>query len=233
MVSVENAVIARFNKANNNFEVLVDCDQAIALKNGQDVDMKDVLAAEEVFTDSKKGMEASPIAMKQVFGIDNPIEVAKEIIKKGEIQLTAEYKNKLREEKRKQIINIIHQNGVDPRTHAPHPITRIESVLDDAKVHIDEFKTAQQQITEVLKKLKPLLPIRFEIKQIEVKIPGKYSGKSYGMLKGFGRLIKDEWLSDGSFYAVVEIPGGLEMDFYDKLNSITHGDNEAKVINTK
>jgi ribosome maturation protein SDO1 len=230
MVSVENAVIARYKHAGSTFEVLVDCNLAIALKNSQEVDMKDVLADEKVFTDSKKGDIASPTALKQVFGIDNPVEVAKEIIKKGEIQLTAEYRNRLKEEKRKQIIATIHRNGVDPRTHAPHPITRIEAAFDEAKVHIDEYKQAEQQVSDIIKKLKVILPIRFETKQIEIVIPGKYTGPSYGILKSFGKMIKEEWQPDGNFVAVIEIPGGLEQEFYDKLNSITHGDNETKVI---
>ena len=40
MVSVDNAVIARFKKGNNTFEVLVDCNLAIALKNGQTTDTR-------------------------------------------------------------------------------------------------------------------------------------------------------------------------------------------------
>ena len=230
MVTVEDAVIARFKGKGNTFEVLVDCNNAIAFKNGNALDMKEVLAAEKVFADSKKGMEASPIAMKQVFGTDNPIEVAKEIIKKGEIQLTAEYRNKLREHKRKQIINIIHKNGVDPRTHAPHPPTRIEAAFDEAKIHVDEYKPAEQQVNDILKKLRVILPIKFETKEIEIRIPGSHTGKAYGVLKSFGKMLKEEWQQDGSFLAVIEIPGGLEEEFHDKLNSITHGDNETKVL---
>ena len=229
MVTVDEAVIARYKTGGNTFEVLVDCNNAIAFKGGHNVDMKDVLAAEKVFADSKKGMVASPTALKQIFGTDNPVEAAKEIIKKGDIQMTAEYKNKIRDEKVKRIINIIHRNGVDPRTHAPHPVRRIEAALEDIKINIDEYKPAEQQVTDVLKKLKVILPIKFETKEIEVRIPGKYTGKAYGILKGFGRILKEEWQHDGSFFAVIEIPGGLEEEFHDKLNSITHGDAETNV----
>ena len=233
MVTVDQAVLARLKSHGHNFEILVDCNNAIALRGGKAVDMKDVLAVEKVFSDSKRGMESSSIAMKQVFGTDDPIEVAKEIIKKGEVQLTAEYRNQMREIKRKQIINLIHRNGVDPRTHAPHPPNRIEAAMDEAKIHIDEYQPAEQQVTEIMKKLRPIIPIRFEVKDISVRIPGKYTGKAYGVLKNFGRMLKEEWLSDGSFSAVIEIPGGLEEEFHNKLNSITHGDNETKIIDKR
>ena len=78
-----------------------------------------------------------------------------------------------------------------------------------------------------------ILPIKFEMKEIAVKIPGEHAGKSHLVLNSFGKILKQEWQSDGSLLAVIEIPGGLEQDFYDKLNSITHGNNEVKLIKTR
>jgi len=233
MVSVDKAIIARYKSHGHTFEILVDCNNAMAFKGGKELPMGEVLAIQKVFSDSKKGMESSPIALKQVFGTDNPSEAAKQIIKKGEIHVTAEYKNHLRDEKKRQIINIIHRNGVDPKTHAPHPIARIEAAMDEAKVVIEEYKPAEQQVNDALKQLRLILPIKFETKEIEVRVPGKYTGQTYPLLKSFGKLLKEEWKNDGSHVAVIEIPGGLEEEFYNKLNSITHGDNETKIISTK
>ena len=233
MVAVDQAVIARLKIHGANFEILVDCNNAIALRGGKELDMNDVLAASTIFSDSKKGEQASEAQLKQVFGTTDPVEVAKEIIKKGEIQITAEYRNKLKEQKRKQIINMIHRNGVDPRTHLPHPVTRIELAMEEAKIHVDEYMPVQKQVQEILKKIRVMLPIKFEVKEIAVRIPAEHAGKSYSMISNFGKVLKQEWQQDGSLVAVIEIPGGLEQDFYDKLNSITHGDNEVRLIKTK
>jgi len=232
MVTLEKAVIARLKTHGANFEILVDCDKAIAFKGGKG-DIKDVLATPQVFSDSKKGMLASETQMQQIFKTSNPEEVAKIIIKKGEIQLTAEYKTKLREQKKKQIIDYIHRNGVDPRTHAPHPPARIEAALEEAKIHIDEYAPVDRQVNDILKKLHTILPIRFEIKEIAVKIPAEYAGRAFSVLSGFGRMTRQEWLSDGSLAAVIEMPGGLEEDFHNKLNSLTHGNAETKLLKTK
>ena len=43
-------------------------------------------------------------------------------------------------------------------------------------------------------------------------------------------LIKEEWLSDGSFLCVIEKPAASLMDFFDKLNAITHGSALTKEI---
>ena len=233
MVTVDEAVIARLKTQGQNFEVLVDCNNAIAVKGNKQVDMKDVLAAMKIFSDAKKGLEASETAMKQIFQTADPEEVAKQIIKKGDIQLTSEYRNNLRENKRKQIINIIHRNGVDPTTHAPHPVNRIENALEEAKFHVDEFTSVQEQVQEALKKLKPIIPIRFEVKELQVKIGPQYAAKAYATVKKYGTILKEEWQNNGYYVAVLEMPGGMESEFYEKINEICHGEVEAKVLKTK
>ena len=233
MVTVDNAVIARLKTHGQNFEVLVDCSNAIAVKGNKQVDMKDVLAAMKIFSDAKKGLEASETAMKQIFQTADPEEVAKQIIKKGEIQLTQEYRNNLRENKRKQIINIIHRNGVDPTTHTPHPVNRIENALEEAKFHVDEFTSVPEQVQEALKKLKLIIPIRFEVKELQVKIGPQYAAKAYATVKKYGTILKEEWQNNGYDVAVLEMPGGMESEFYEKINEICHGEVEAKVLKTK
>ena len=233
MVSVDEAIIARLKINNQNFEILVDCDRALAVKEGKSVNMKGVLAAIKIFSDAKKGLEASENAMKQIFQTAEPEDVAKIIIQKGEIQLTSEYRSNLREQKRKQIVNMLHVNGVDPKTHLPHPPQRIENALEEAKFHADEFRSVHEQVQEALKRLRPILPIRFEVKEIAVKIPAEFAAKSYQILNSFGTRQREEWQSDGSLVAVLEMPGGLESDFYDKINSLTHGNVETKVLKIK
>ena len=233
MVTVDEAVIARLKTNGQNFEVLVDCNNAIALREHKPVNMKDVLAASKVFTDAKKGLVASENAMKQIFQTADAEEVAKQIILKGEIQLTSEYRNSLRENKKKQIINLIHRNGVDPTTHSPHPVIRIENALEEIKFHVDEFASVEEQLQEALKKLKPIIPIRFEVKEIAVKIGPEYAAKAYATVKKYSTILREDWQNNGYWVAIVEIPGGMETEFYEKVNNICHGEVEAKVLKTK
>jgi len=233
MVSVDKAIVARLKMHGQNFEIMVDCEKAIQFREGRVSDIREVLAVPHVYSDAAKGMESSELSLKSIFKTADPLEAAKQIIQKGEIQLTTEYRQKLREQKRRQILEIIHKNGVDPRTHAPHPIMRLENAFEEAKVHVDEFHSVHEQVQDILKKLKPILPIRFEVKEIAVKIPPQYAPKCYSTVKAFGAILNDEWQRDGSWIVAVEIPGGLEQDFYDKLNAITHGNMETKVLKVK
>ena len=60
-----------------------------------------------------------------------------------------------------------------------------------------------------------------ETKKIKIKIPVEHTGKVYGLINEYKE--KEDWHSDGSLEVVLNIPVGMLMDFYDKLNSITHG----------
>jgi len=233
MTGVDEANVLKLRTHGQNFEILADSTKALNFKSGGAVDIREVLAVQKIFTDAKKGMEASPNALRSIFRTEDPLEVAKIIIQKGEVPLTAEYKQGLREQKKKQIINIIHRNAVDPKTHAPHPPQRIEAALEQAKFHIDEVRDVNKQVEDALKVLRPILPIKFEVKEIAAKVPPDYAAKSYSILNSFGKKIREDWQTDGSLVVVLEIPGGLEEDFHNKLNALCHGDVETKVLNVK
>lgn len=233
MVSVDQAKIIKLKTHGQTFEILADSTSALSFKSGSQIDIRDILAAQKVFTDAKKGMEASPNALKSIFQTEDPLEVAKLIIQKGEIPLTAEYKQNLRDQKKRQVINMIHRNAVDPKTHAPHPPQRIEAALEEAKFHFDETTDTNKQMEAALKSIKTILPIKFEIKEIAAKIPPEFAAKSYPIINSFGKKIREDWQTDGSFVAVVEIPGGLEEDFHNKLNALCHGNVETKILNIR
>ncbi len=232
MVSVDEAVIARLKREGINFEILVDCDKALEHRAGKAIPIDEIVATDEIFKDVKKGDKAPLNEIKKIFKIEDTRKIAEIIIKEGEVQLTTKHRDRLREEKRKQVINIIHRNAIDPQTGLPHPPQRIENAMNEAKIHIDEFKSAEEQVEDVLRKIKIIIPIRFETHEIAVKIPANYAGQSFSVLKRYN-MIKDEWQNDGSLVAVVEIPAGIQDEFFNELNKISHGEVESKILKVK
>ena len=233
MVPLDKAVTARLNSHGLNFEILVDCEKAVELKQGKQIPLDEVVVTFDVFKDIKKGLHASENDLQKVFLTQEKNAIVKKIIKEGEVQLTQEYRNKLREEKKRMIINLIHRYSINPTNNLPHPLTRIEAALEEAKVKIDEFKSADEQVKDIISKIKVVLPIRYEIREIQIRIPAKFAGKSYPTLKQYGTILKDEWQNDGSLLAILEIPAGLQTELFDKLNSLTHGDVQSKIVKVK
>ncbi len=224
--------LARLKKGTENFEIVVDPDKAIHCKQHK-TDVREALQYPKIYTDAKKGLLAQESRLQAVFGTTDPIQIAKKIIEDGEIQITSEHRQKMQEQKRRRILDIVHRQGVDPRTNAPHPLSRIENALDESKIKIDERRPAEQQVQEILKALRPILPIKLVKKEIGLIVPAKYASKALSIVKTYGKTLKENWGNDGSWNGKVEIPGGLETEFYDKLNSLTHGEVQATLITTK
>jgi len=231
MVRMDEAVIARLEKDGTRFEVLVDPEGAQKMRDGVEQDLSLILAAEEIFKDSKKGDRAADETIQKAFGTSDTLEVAKQIILHGEIQLTTDQRHKMQESKRMQIVAYIARNAINPQTKAPHPPARIELALKEAKCAIDPFKPVEMQVKDILDKIRPLIPIRFEKVKVAVRMSGEDYGKSYGDLKGVGQIINEEWQPNGNWIGIIEIPGGLQDELREKLNKKTKGKVEIKVLN--
>jgi len=222
--------LSRLKKGGKNFEVVVDPDNAIAFKKGNEIDIHDVLKGEHVFTDAKKGVFAPENDMKSLFNSSDPIKVAEIILKTGEIQLTTEYRDKLREEKKKRIIGLIQRNAADPKTMLPHPLTRIENAFEQVKCKIDEMKSAEEQVDEVVKALRTVLPIKIDQVLMQLHVPPQYAHQAYGVIKRGGGIKQETWGNDGSLVVKIEIPAGMQDEVTGKLNEMTHGGVDIKIL---
>ncbi len=217
--------LARLRKNGYTFEVVVDPDLAIEFRKGKKVDIREVLKSEHIFSDAQKGDLAPQKMTKDLFGTEDELEVARIILENGEIQLTPEYREKLIEVKRKAIADIISSNAVDPRTKLPYSQKRILDAMQEAKVNIDPFKRAGDQVKPIVKEIAKIIPINMESMVLNVKIPAQYSGKVYSIIRASGTVKRESWLSDGSLDVDVELPAAVGLDFMDRINKITHGDN--------
>ena len=230
MVQVEQAVIARFEHSGTRFEVLVDPDLALSLRKGKSVSMHDLVALDEIFKDAKKGEAQSDSAVQKAFGTTDFESVVRQIILKGEVQLTTEQRRKLLEEKRKELVAFIARNALNPQSKTPHPPLRIENALSEAKFSVDLFKSVEEQVPLAVQAVRHLIPISLEKIKIAVKIPALFAGKATSILHKFG-VQRQEWQKDGSLIATLELPSGLKQDLFDELNHLSHGAIESRILN--
>ena len=175
-------VIAKYSSNGEEFEIFVDSELAYEYITGKRTDPMSVLQVEEIFKDANKGERQSADKLKKIFGTEETSKIVEKILKNGNVPITTEQKNKLLEEKRKQIIQIIARNSIDPRTSAPHPVQRIENAMEQAKVSIEPFKGANEQVETVVKKINMILPIKFATAKVEVTIPADSANRCYGRI---------------------------------------------------
>ncbi len=226
---MSKTVIAKYSHNGEEFEIFVDSDMAYEYITGKRKDPVSVLETEEIFKNANKGERQNQEKIKKIFGTEELAKIVEIILKKGDVPITTEQRHKLVEEKRKQIINIIAVNSIDPRTNAPHTPTRIEGAMEQAHVVVDPFKNANEQVDAVIKKINIIIPIKFATAHLEVHIPASYSNRCYGTLKQYG-LKSEEWQNDGSLKVSVEFPAGLKQEFFDKINGLTKGEAQINVI---
>ena len=222
-------VTVKYKHGGDEFEILVDADMAYEFVTGKRTDALSVLEAEEVFKDARKGERQSEEKIKKAFGTSDIAKVAEQILKKGEVPITTEQRAKMQEEKRKQIVDTIARNSIDPRTNAPNPPLRIENAMKEARVTVDPFKNVNEQVEAIVDKLRPILPLKFTTVKIEIIVPAEFANRTFGTLKQYG-MKSDEWLGDGSLKAVLEFPAGMQGEFFDRLNKATQGRAITKLL---
>jgi ribosome maturation protein SDO1 len=215
--------IVRLNLDNNKFEILVKPDPALEYKLGKRTDLSSILISDEIYSDANKGSRVGVEKLVKYFNTTDPTEISKQILSRGELSLTTEQRRKMVEEKRKQIIQYINKNFVDPKTHIPHPLTRIESALDQARLIIDPFKRPEEQIKTILDSLRKILPLKSESVRLTITIPPQFSAQSYSVLKTAGNFNGEQWLSDGSLEVIIEINAGMKGVILDRIGSVTKG----------
>src|SRR3989338_826024 len=233
MTNIDKAVIAKLKKEGKTYEILVDCEKALSLRSGKTISVSDVVVTDEIFYDAKKGTRASEHELEKIFGTDDKLEICKSIIMDGVVPLTADLLRKEIENKRKQIVDFIHKNVVDPGTGRPHPPQRIDAAMNEAKVRIDENKSAEHQFQLVIDQIRKILPIKCELRELMIKVPAQHGGRILPIIKKFGKLLSDSWGSDGSLNAKVEIPAGIQEELEVALNNIAKGNVEMKVLRVR
>jgi ribosome maturation protein SDO1 len=210
---------ARITKAGKHFEVLVDLDAALAYKKGDSNDVN-FLEIDKIFTDAKKGEAAPSGDLKSAFSTEDVYEIAGQIVKSGEVLVSQEHRDEEKDQKFKQVVEFLVTNSSDPQTGNPHTADRIRSALDQAHVNVKN-KPIDTQIGEIVEALSKVLPIKIETKKVKITIPAIHTGQAYGVVNQYKE--SETWKDNGDLEILVNVPAGIIIDFYEKLNGVTHG----------
>ena len=220
---VDKFTIVRLSAGNEKFEILVKPDPALEYKLGKKVDISNIMISDEIYSDANKGTRSSSEKLMKAFKTTDQFEIAKQIMEKGDLNMNTDQRRKMVEEKKRQIVEYINKNFVDPKTHLPHPISRINAVIDDSRVGIDPFRRLEDQIKYIIEPLRKLLPLKSEILELTVTVPAQFSGQSFSVFKSIGDIKSEQWLSDGSFQVVLNLNAGLKSSFLDRIGTATKG----------
>ncbi len=225
-----DVTVVRYSFEGEKFEILVKPDPALDYKLGKKKDISSVLVSDDIYTDSGKGTKPSTEKLLKAFKTEDATEIAQRILQKGDLSLTTDQRRKMVEEKKRQLVEFISKTYVDPRTHLPHPPLRIEQAMKDARVSVDPQKSSDEQVKDIVEKLRSIIPLKSENLSLEITIPAQFASQSYSVLKSVGSLKKEEWQNNGSLKAILEIPAAARPNVIDRLGSITKGSATVEVM---
>lgn len=211
---------ARITKAGKHFEILVDMDAALKFKKEGAGSSADFLETDVIFSNAKGGDKASSSDLKATFKTEDVGAIAEKIVKDGEVLVSQEVRSAEQEAKFKQVVDFLATNAIDPQTGNPITGERIKSALEEAHVNVKNVPV-ENQITEIMDGLSRVIPIKLDTKKVKITIPAQHTGQAYGVVQQYKET--ENWLGNGDLEIVVSVPSGIIMDFYDKLNNITHG----------
>ena len=228
MVSLDEAVIARLEKGGKRYEILVDPDLVDTWKRTpENVELDDLLATDEVWSDARNGERPTEEQLINTFGTTDLEPCVSKILTDGSIQLTTQQRKNLVEEKKRKIIHSISSEAIHPKTMLPHPPIRIEGALDEVRFSIDPFLSIEKQVKAAVDAIRHLIPLKFATARLAFRIPGKSYGGAQRLLRD--SIVKDEWLENGDWACVVEVPSGSRIDFISNVANIVP-DLEVKVL---
>jgi len=120
-------------------------------------------------------------------------------------------------------VNYIHKYYIDPRSKTPHPIVRIEAALDELKVRVDPDIPFDKQISEIIKRMPEVMPIKKEEIEGTITIPHKHMGAASGLITKSATIRRERYEDDGCVMDVTLVPGDYDSLIND-LNRVTKGE---------
>ncbi len=96
-VRLTNVAYVRLQKRGKRFEIACYRNKILSWRNKIETNLREVLQVESVFTNVSKGMLASSNDLLECFGTSDQLTVCREILDKGEMQVSEQERTALLE----------------------------------------------------------------------------------------------------------------------------------------
>jgi len=219
--------IVRLKKGKQTFEVITNEGAVLKYRSG-DTAWDQVLVTDTIYKNCGKGDQANEEDIRTAFDMSDMKEVLKNIIEKGELQVSAAERKEAMDKKKKEIIVYLHRNYIDPKSKLPHPIVRLEQALENSKYRVDADGQVVKQSQELIKAL--LGKLSFAKSEMEgvLSISHAYSGACANIVHAMAEVKKEDYTAEGVRWEVGVSPGDFDA-FIAALNKSTKGDYDFKL----
>lgn len=174
-IKLTNVSLVKLKKERKRFEIACYQNKVQDYRKGIEKDVDEVLQIHQVFMNVSKGQVASKEDLQKCFGTTNIDDVIKEIMTKGEIQLSEKERQIMLNKINNEMLTIISAKCVNPASKKRYPPTMIHKALSELKFSPVVTKPAKLQALEAIKLLinKQIIPIARAKMKVKILITSK------------------------------------------------------------
>ncbi|KZC15217.1 PREDICTED: ribosome maturation protein SBDS [Dufourea novaeangliae] len=232
-IRLTNVAVVRMKKAGKRFEIACYRNKVISWRNKLEKDIDEVLQTHTVFINVSKGQVAKKEDLLKAFSTDNQTEICKEILSKGELQVSDKERHSALDSMFKDIATTVADKCVNPETKRPYTVTMIEKALKDIHFSVKPNRNAKQQALDVIPQLKAIIPLERAQMRLRVVISGKEARKLRDKIVKLTTKPETEEWENGTLNLICLIDPGQYRQIDELVTSDTKGSGLLELLNLK
>ncbi|KAH7960311.1 hypothetical protein HPB49_018602 [Dermacentor silvarum] len=166
-----HVAIVRMKKCGKRFEIACYQNKVEAWRNNVEKDIDEVLQMHTVYTNVAKGQAAKTEDLVNCFGSEDQTEICKEILAKGELQVSEKERHCQLESNYRDIATMVANMCVNLETKRPYPVAIIEKSMKEVHFSVRPNKSTKQQALEAIHQLKDIMPLQWTQMKLRVVLP--------------------------------------------------------------
>ena len=220
-----------------NFCYALSCFKVVSWRQGIEKDIDEVLQSHTVFLNVSKGQVAKKDDLVKAFaGVTDQTEICKQILVKGDLQVSDKERQAQQEATFKDIATTVSEMCVNPETKRPYPVSMIEKAMKECHIAVKPNRSAKQQALETVGKLKVQIPIERAQMRMRIVIPimadcKKFQSKLKKLEKGI--TIESEDKSDNDITWILLIDPGQYRPLDEMVRDQTQGKGLLELMDLK
>ncbi|CAG6008331.1 unnamed protein product [Menidia menidia] len=191
-IRLTNVAVVRMKKGGKRFEIACYKNKVVSWRSGAEKDLDEVLQTHSVFVNVSKGQTAKKEDLVKAFGMDDQTEICKQILAKGELQVSDKERQSQLETTFRDIATIVAEKCVNPNTNRPYTVSLIERAMKDIHYSIKANKSSKQQALEVIRQLKETMEIQRAHMRLRLVLPAKEAKRLKEKLKPLLQVVESE-----------------------------------------
>lgn len=197
-----NVAIVRLKKKGKGFEIACYRNKVVSWRNKVETDLDEVLQIDNIFTNVNKGMLANSKDIGNCFDTDEKELVIKEILEKGELQVTDQERQAMQESIFRDIAVIVADKCMNPENNRAYTVSMIQSAMKQIHYGVNLTKSAKSQALDAIKKLKSVMPLARAPMSLRVVHPASQEQKLREELDSIGGIVPSTLVFDARDYVV-------------------------------